>query len=260
MNYSVLINLIHYGSQDLIWGFSFIFVRILGSMMILPLFSSSTFNHFFKGCLAFLFSLIVFPWLITSQQSISTDVVQNVYIIISNTVYGFILGYALSIPFWMIESCGSVIDMQRGEQMGSILNPITGNTSSSLGKLLTRTFLTYYAINGGILFYISFIYNSFAIIKYNTSITNISITMVTACIGIFTKFMILGISLILPIIFTLFIIDIILSTISAFIPQLNVTIFSMPIKSCTAIILLIFSINNMMHKFMYEIMNLVNIF
>ena len=65
----------------------------------------------------------------------------------------------------------------------------------------------------------------------------------------------------LPIIVALLLIDLILSLINSFIPQLNVTVLSMPIKSITALLILCICIGDVFHnvfsKFLAQTKNII---
>lgn len=246
-SYTELIGSIQYLSSGFFWAFLCIFARILAAISGSPFFPANNLTKLFRAGLSFILALVITPALFRQYPTDNTWFI-NLVFIFTNYIYGSILGYLLSFPVWIIESCGNIIDMQRGEQMGSILNPLTGTQSSSIGRLLTRAFLTYFVLHNGLLYFINTIYDSFQIIKFNSMLPIISISNVNNSITMFTKYIYLSVDLVLPIIVALLLVDLILSLISSFIQQLNVTVLSMPIKSTTALFILCFCVGDMFHN------------
>jgi type III secretion protein SpaR/YscT/HrcT len=235
-----------------LWPFGCIFARLLGAIMLSILFPKDL-SRLIKAGLALLLAGTIAPSLIQNQVT-EDNLLINILLVISNYIYGAILGYMLSFPIWIIEACGNIIDMQRGEQIGALLNPSTGDPSSSIGGLITRAFVTYFVIKQGFLYFINTIYLSFDAIRLNQILLAISAKNLEQYINMFTQYLYWSIDLILPIIVALLLIDLIFGLINSFIPQLNVTIFSMPIKSSIALLILYICIGDLFHNVFVKFM------
>lgn len=247
MDYAaVALNILQY-MKTALWPFCCVYARIFGAIMVFVLFPSKNINQLLKASLAFILALIITPSLINQLKPIENLFI-NICLIYLNYIYGCILGYLLSFPIWLVEACGNVIDMQRGEQIGALLNPSTGDPSSSIGGLLTRAFVTYFVLNKGILYFIGTIFGSFQFIAVTNILPAINGKSIEHLISIFSLYLYWSIDLVLPIIITLLLIDIILSLINSFIQQLNVTILSMPIKSMIAILILCIYLEFLFHS------------
>lgn len=217
------------------WVILIIFARFYGVLFVFPLFNNNYLSRFLKVCLALLLSFIVYPYFnhIEFQQN---SIIINFMFIIKDFIYGIIISYLLSFPFWLIESLGNIIDLQRGEQLGSAINPLTSSRSSSIGKLLSQTFIVYYVVNQGLLFFFDIVMRSFKIAPIDKLLP--MIRNYHEYIAIFNSYFYWMVILALPVISIMFFFEFVLGMISSFIPQLNVTILAMPLKSAIAIFLL----------------------
>lgn len=238
-----------------IWLLFIIFARFLGAIVIHPLFSGEYLSKILRSCLALLLSIVVFPHYMTLDLNIFW--LNKVILLFSNFIYGTVLGFFLAFPIWAIESCGKIIDIQRGEQAGAVISKITNNPSSSSGKLLTWAFMLYFVTNNGILFFIQTIFNSFEIVPFNKILPILDISHINQYIKLFGDYFYWVIILVLPVLLGMLFIDIVLGITSSFIPQLNVTILSMPIKSTVGLFLLSMYLGSLFHNIFVKL--IVNI-
>lgn len=229
-----------------IWPLILIFARILGAMIICPLFSKNYLSAFLRAILALIFACIFYPAYLHIETG--NGYLSHAILLFSNLAYGALLGYLISLPIWLIESCGRVIDMQRGEQMGAVINQITGTPSSSIGKLMVQAFIAYLVINNGLLFFIDTIGSSFFLVPINNLLPVLDNTHISKYIDIFASYLYWVAVLTLPLIVVMLFIDLILGLISSFIPQLNVTVISMPIKSVVALFVLALYLGSLFHN------------
>ncbi len=229
-----------------IWPLFLIFARILGAMMICPLFSKNYLSAFLRAALALVFACMFYP--AYAHLETGNGYLSHAMLLFSNLAYGALIGYLLSLPIWLIESCGRITDTQRGEQMGAVINQITGTPSSSIGKLVVQAFIAYLVINNGLLFFIDTVGGSFIIVPINNLLPVLDAMHINKYIEIFSSYLYWVAALTLPLIVVMLFIDLILGLISSFIPQLNVTIISMPIKSVVALFILTLYLGSLFHN------------
>jgi type III secretion protein T len=249
-----------YSNKNIIWLWFFAFARFIGVMNIMPVFTSTLATKLLKANFSIMLAVLVYP-LYKDIHIDNNTILLNVVLIISNFAYGLLIGYFLSFPIWLIESCGNIIDMQRGEQMGNIINHLTNNPASSIASLLVKAFIAYFVVNNGLLFTFDLLFKSFNIIPVNNLLPILDSQHITLYINIFASYFYWVVVLVVPIIMALLLIDLILGLVSAFIPQMNVTILSMPIKSALALALLSIYIGYLFHeifaKFITQIQNIL---
>jgi type III secretion protein T len=224
-----------------------VFCRIMGALFIIPIFADSIIPRSIRSILCGVIALIITPYI--QQQHLTIEYANIVVVLLAGTkefLIGVLLGYMMSLPFWMIENTGNIIDVQRGEQMGSLYNPSSKLQSSSIGLLISKGFMVYFISNKGLLLFFQVLCESFNVMSV-TDLHAIFKIQYTTAIKFFTNYIYWTVVLALPVIFILFLIDISLSLISSFVPQLNVTVTAMPIKAVVAILMVILFIGVFYH-------------
>lgn len=220
-----------------------IFMRFYASMLICPLFNSSYFTNILKAALALVMAIIVLP--LFSNLVVNTNIWAYSFIVFKEFAYGLVLSYMLGLPFWLIQSTGNIIDSQRGEQLGAIINKFTSSPDSSLAKLLLQGFITYFVISNGFLFFYSMVFKSFQLFPLGTALMAHNVNVY---IDIFVDYIYWVVVLSLPIVILMLLLDFILGVLSSFVPQLNTTVISMPLKSALAMLLLFFYLAILYHE------------
>jgi len=211
--------------------------RFFGILYIFPLFSKSYMTSMLKILLSLTFALIVFP--AYTHLNMNQSMIFNIFYMVKEFVLGVMIGYIVSIPLWVIEAAGNLIDTQRGEQMGALISNSTGNPSSSIGKLVLQAFIVYFISINGLLFVLEFAYRSFTVFPIDSVLPLISEKFAVNYIDLFKSFFMWSVILALPVVILMFVVELILGLISSFLPQTNVTVLSMPIKSSVGIFVLI---------------------
>lgn len=245
--------------NDLFWVLLIIASRFYGIMFVCPIFNETRLPRFLKIVLSLLLAIIVFPYF--KKINISDNIFNHVFLLAKEFFYGVFISYIISLPIWLIESIGNIIDIQRGDQFGATINQLTHTQDAAMSSLLVNTFTTYFVLSNGLLFILGVAFKSFLIIPVDSLFPLYNLN-VNIYIELFTSYMYWVLLLVLPVIAVLFFIDFIFGLIGAFIPKLNITIIAMPIKSIIAISILIFYLPIMYHqvfaKFMLNIRTLFN--
>ncbi len=197
-----------------------------------------------KVILSLAFTLIIFPSLQTEQIT-NAAVIVKFFFILKEYFIGFVVGFILAIPIWIITGAGQFIDNQRGEQMGAVLSPISQTPTSSTGALMIQSFVVYFLSLNGLVFFAGVVYKSYGVYPVGQFLPVINTHMIDNYIDLFKSYLTWTILLAMPVIVLMFIVEVVLGLLSTFLPQLNVTILSLPIKSCVGIFILILYLNNL---------------
>lgn len=219
--------------------FFLVAARFYGAMTIYPLLSTTIIPRMLRVAISGVFAIVVMPLYLSNPIAITGLMIP--VLLIKEICVGSIIGYVFSIPIWLVENVGNIIDIQRGEQFGAQIDPITQNPSSSISKLLNQTFMVYIVSAGGLALFIKFIFFSF--LSWKPTDYFIPIQALTACLKLFSSYFFWMVILSLPVIFLLLVVDLVLGLLSSFVQQLNVTILAMPIKSMIALLIVLLYIN-----------------
>ncbi len=227
------------------WVIFLTFGRFFGMMQICPIFDKTKFTNFLKATLALLFAIIIFPYF--SQVTIGDNLYANLTLFIKELTVGYFLSFLVGMPFWIIESVGNLIDVQRGEQFGATINPTTQNMDSTIGKLMAQSFITYFVQVNGLIFIIDILFKSFQVIKLDQFYPHIMHNP-DIYIGLLRDYFYWGVVLTTPLMALMFFMDLTFGLLNSFLPKLNVTVLNMPLKSAVALFILNFYINSLFHN------------
>lgn len=233
-----------------------LFVRIFATFSGCLLFNKSRMPGLLRAGLSLLLALLLDSSGYFGLNNIDFNSFYYIMLTIKEAVVGYLMGVLLSVPFWLVESCGKIVDQQRGEQFAAMLNPLTANTSSSVGRLLFQAFIGYFVAVNGILAYLSIIFKSFLLIKIGEFFPASPLSGYQIYVQMFSAYCYSFILLTLPILILTILTDLVLGLIGSFIPQLNITVISIPVKSVMVTAILIFMISDIYHDVFAKVFKL----
>lgn len=204
-----------------------ILIRITAFVVLCPGFSFKGLPNTVKIALSFSLSIIVYFAL--PDIEIIGGLLQFFLLTIRETLFGLALGYISQLIYGIMEIAGQLIDFQVGFSMGSVYDPSLGATASNYGK-------TYYWLSISIFFLLDIHHRVIdALIKSfeYVPITTASFQGLTVLniINLFSRVFELALNLAAPIIIVVLVTDVVLGIISKTVPQINVLMLGMPMKS-----------------------------
>lgn len=246
-----------------LWIIALISARFYAAMNICPLFSKAIMPKAFKLLIAIVFAMVFSPKFINNNSFASSGVLFKLFLLVKEILIGYCIGYLFSLPIWLVENVGNLIDMQRGEQFGATVNQTTKNPSSSISKLLIHGFNVYLVTANGLIFFIKMIATSLNVIPC-TNLTIKHYQSQAIFIHFFSNYFYWLVVLVIPVMFAMFILEVSLGLFSSFIQQLNVTTLAMPLKSLVSLFMLVFYLGFIYHfaisKFMTDIYHEISTF
>ena len=177
---------------------------------------------------------ICFSLLLSAMIAINLDI--NVTM---ETINGLVLGYMVSICFYIIKMVGKLIDGQMGLSMASTYDPNTQSQATLMENLIYFVGLVVFFSIDAHHIVINSMQNSFKIIPVGYSIIDYNFTYI---LSIFTQYFIMGLKMAMPLIVVLIVTDIITGIISRSISGLNVMIIGAPLKILVGIIFLLIAL------------------
>ncbi|MCP5306238.1 MAG: type III secretion system export apparatus subunit SctT [Chromatiaceae bacterium] len=218
--------------------YSFCIPRILGALILLPVFSSQIVSGMLRNGIAFNLALFAYPLAAATAPGEGVNLVWGLAVMFKEMVLGLVIGFGAAVLFWAAESTGFFIDNQRGSTMASSLDPLTGSQTSPLGNLLVQTLTVIFFVGGGFVIFLGLVYKSFLVWPIFSFFPGISEDGSLYFLGLLDKIVALAVLLAAPAIIAMFLSEFSLGLVSRFAPQLNVFFLSMPVKSGVAIFML----------------------
>ena len=211
----------------------FIFIRITAFMVISPVFSQKGIPNITK-------MIVAAALMIVTISSVSNfDPIDNLFLLAfvvwKEVLFGLAMGFLSQLVFTGVEIAGQMIDFQVGFSMAQAFDPTFGMMTSQYGKLyywltLMMVFLTnlhHYLIKGVI--------NSFQLVPIGA--VNMEGTTVEGVIKLFSLTFEMAINLAAPLVVSAVIVDLLLGMLSRTIPQINVLMMGMPMKTTISFIM-----------------------
>lgn len=234
--------------------FLLVFIRVLSFFLVIPIFSYRTIPARMKiGLALYLAYVIVFT---IDTDPIEFDMVY-ILLVIKEAVAGIALGLIGYIILSAVQIAGGFIDFQMGFAIANVIDPQTGAQSPILGQYLyIFAFLFLLSVNGHHLL-IDGIYHSYQFIPIDQPFLHFSDENTVKLIGkAFSAMFIIGFQMSIPVVASLFLIDVALGIVARTVPQMNIFVVGFPVKILAGIIILFIVMGTMIYsvKSLFELM------
>ena len=232
--------------QDSIFQYLFLLAialaRILPMLFHIPLFGFRMLKGMVRHAIAFSMALIIIPALIDSEvYSIGDiDVFLLIFLILKEVLLGYVFGHIFSMPFWIFDAIGGLLDNQRGALSGQQLNPGAGvGGGGATGILLQQALIVFMIEIGASVWLYQLIFDSYIIWPVNQWYPEWNTIGSEVYLGILSKAFMDLILYTSPMIVVLLLIEFGFAVLSLFSPQLQVFFLAMPAKSLVGMFVLI---------------------
>jgi flagellar biosynthetic protein FliR len=220
--------------------FLLVFIRILSFMAICPVFSQRGVPLMVRSILAG--SLVLGSW----QFVEVTTTVQPMFLFgltsIKEVLLGLAMGYVSQLVFTGVEMAGQLVDFQVGFSMAQAFDPAFEIMSSQYGRM-------YYWVTLALVFVLDLhhlliegVVESFRLIPLG--VLSMDGPTVDGVVQLFLGTFEMALNLAAPLVVSVLVIDIVLGIVSRTIPQINVLMLGMPIKTLTSFVLFLLLIPN----------------
>lgn len=209
-------------------AFLLVLVRVTSFFVMMPLFSYRTIPNVYKIGLSFFLSWLIFYAIQPPSLEINSV---YFFLIIKEALVGLLIGFTAFLIFSTIQIVGGFIDFQMGFSIANVIDPQTGAQSPLMGQYLyIFALLILLSINGHHLL-IDGIYNSYHFIPINQPWLPLGNKNVVEYISMsFSSTFVVAFQMSIPIVGSLFLVDVALGIIGRTVPQFNIFVVGIPIK------------------------------
>lgn len=155
---------------------------------------------------------------------------------------GFVIAFLVSIPFYIAQSSGVLIDFLRGSSALQIQDPIMQSQSSSIGQLYNYIFIVLFFDIGGPFVFFEGVLNSYSIIPADSFIPvaffSLQMPFWQFMLGILTKFLAVSLQLAAPSLVAVLMAEMFLGIANRLAPQVQIAFLGMALKSFVGLALL----------------------
>lgn len=216
--------------------FLLIFVRVAAFFVTMPLFSYRTIPAFFRIGFAFFLA-----WLMYYSIDVQGFEIDGEYfmLLIKEAMVGIFIGFIAYLILAAIQIAGGFIDFQMGFAIANVIDPQTGTQSPLMGQYLySFALLLLLALNGHHLI-LDGIFYSYQFIPIDKLVFSFGDANVVEFIThSLSKMFVIAFQMSIPVVATIFLVDIALGIIARTVPQLNIFVVGFPVKIAVSFIVL----------------------
>lgn len=207
--------------------FLLILARLTAAVVASPLFGARSVPVQAKVGFAVMLSLVVLP-LQARPEAISTNLVVLASMVGSEVLVGLVMGLAISLVFQTVEMAASIVSVQAGFGVASVLDPLSG-TQTGMMEQFYRLLVTllFFAINGHYLVVRSLL-RTFEVVPPGHA--DLSVIAGGHAVPFFTSLFSAAVQIALPAFGALILADVALALVGRSVPQLNVLVAGFPVK------------------------------
>jgi type III secretion protein T len=218
-------------------------MRIAPVVAIAPFLGSKLPNGVKVG-LAISIAAILLPHLLLSSTKTPTltfDVHFPAYCL-KELFIGMLLAFLVSIPFYIAQSSGVLIDFTRGSSALQVQDPLMQSQSSSIGQLYNYVFIVLFYEIGGPFIFLQGVLNSYTVIPVDGFIPAVFFHLQQPVwkflMALLTKFLAISIQLAAPSIVAILMAEMFLGIANRLAPQVQIAFLGMALKSFVGLALL----------------------
>lgn len=215
----------------------------LGPIVSLAPFFGSKLPSMVKMGLVLSLTAILLPKIIlTTVLPAPAFDVQFGFYIIKEIFIGFVFAFLISLPFYIAQSAGILIDFLRGSSSLMVSDPLIQTQTSPLGLLYNYVFIVLFYQIGGPLTVLEGLMNSYTLIPVNSFVPltffNFQLPFWQKLTTLLTQFTALSIQLSAPSLLAILMAETFLGIANRLAPQVQIAFLGMSLKSLLGIALL----------------------
>lgn len=217
-------------------GILLAFTRVICFLSIVPLFQSRSVPSVVKVTVSLSVALFVHDKFVLDEMTMPMFVL----LLLMQAVMGFALGYVVLVIFSIPQIAGGLLDLDMGFSSSSLIDPSSGQRVSVMANFYSVLFMLIFVMVGGLqsLLYgivLSFHFTEAVMFTANPNFLETLLLVVQ-------YMMVSAIQIALPIIATMFIVNILMLIIGKVAPQLNIMLNMFPIKIAVGLLFVYFTV------------------
>ncbi|WP_226665677.1 flagellar biosynthetic protein FliR [Metabacillus litoralis] len=218
-------------------AFLLVFMRVSAFFVTLPLFSYRNIPNIHKIGFSFMLAWIMFFSLEPPLIEIDS---QYFMLLIKEAMFGLLIGFSAYFILAAIQIAGSFIDFQMGFAIANVIDPQTGAQSPLIGQFLyTFAFLFMLSTNAHYLLLDGVFYSYQFVPIDQLALPLGEENVVEFIVKSFNSMFIIAFQMSIPVVGSLFLVDIALGIVARTVPQLNIFVVGLPLKIGVSFIILI---------------------
>jgi type III secretion protein T len=210
--------------------------RVSAAILVAPLFPTPLFPRMLRGALSVSLSLYLYPHMAAAVPA-GLPVLAWIVLLGKEVLIGALLGLAVGSLVWAFEWAGGVIDYQVGFANAQIFDPFGDHDAGPVGQLMMRIGVILFVAGGGLQVLASLLFESFHLWPVNSFYPSAAHLADLAGSSV-RSLAELAVRLVAPVVLLLALVDLGFGLVGRAVPQLNVFLFTMPLKAALAALMI----------------------
>lgn len=206
--------------------FLLVFARTIAFLMTIPLFSYRTIPVMYRIGFGFFLALIATVSIEPFDEQLSSIFI---ILLIKEVAVGLMLGFVAYLILSIVQIAGGFIDFQMGFAIANVIDPQTGAQSPIIGQYFYMIAILFLLAVDGHHMLIHGLISSFDFVSLNRLIA-IDGNITQFIMYTFNYLFVTAFQLAIPIVGSLFLVDVALGMLARTVPQINVFVVGLPLK------------------------------
>lgn len=209
--------------------FLLIFIRVSCFVFIAPFFSMSNTPARVRVGLSFFTSVLLYTTLTPADAVVYDTVMGYAVIVIKEAATGLLIGFSATICSAIVNFAGSIVDMETGLSMVSLMDPTTKQNTSITGVLYQYVLMMLMIATGMYRYLLGAIADSFLLIPVNGAVFR-SDNLLKMMISFIGEYIIIGFRICLPVFCAIMLLNAVLGILAKVSPQMNMFAVGIQLK------------------------------
>lgn len=209
--------------------FLLILVRVSCFVFIAPFFSMNNTPRMVRIAVSFFTAMLLYNTLTPSPGVVYNSVAAYAMIVIKEAVTGLIIGFSANICTAIVSFAGSIVDMETGLSMVTLMDPTSREQTSITGVLYQYVIMLMLLVSGMYRYLLGALADSFLLIPVNGAVFKGE--NLVATITVFLRdYITIGFRICLPVFCTMLLLNAVLGVLAKVAPQMNMFAVGIQLK------------------------------
>ena len=217
-----------------------IVVRIMSFIFVCPFFGGQQTPNIVKVGYGLLLSVLLYGAVPFYPPDYNT-VAGYTVIVLKEAMVGLLIGFSVTMCQQITAFAGSVVDMQIGLSMVSMMDPATNQQVTITGSLYSQYLTIALIITGMYQYILKALVDSFTLIPINGAVIH-SDRMLNVMLAFMKDYIVIGFRICLPIFIITFITNVVLGVLAKVSPQMNMFSVGIQIKIVVGLVIMFITV------------------
>lgn len=213
--------------------------RMFGLVIIMPAFTRLGLSGILQSAVAIALALPLVPIIAGTVASAHLTAILAATLVLKEMLVGLMVGLVLGVPIWAAEAAGTMLDVQRGSGMASLLDPLAATEEGVTGTLLGLIMVALYFSFGGLALTLGTMYESYKLWPAGNVLPTLTPGAGQFFVGLLDNVITMGLVLVAPIVIFMLLADVMLALVARAAPQINIFALSLNVKNLIFSVLLV---------------------